>query len=228
MRKGRAAAARASSSRRVMICWSCQKQAGAGPLCAACGALQPPDDAADLFAVLGLPARYAVDLAAGEAAYKDLSRQVHPDRYATADPRARRASLARTVQLNQAWRTIKDPIQRAEYLLLRAGIDVGEKKSGAGEDGKATHRVAAPPAFLIEILELNDELSEAKRAGDAVKVAFMAEEMRARARDTLKTIGEALDAGGGGLEDAARSLVALRYYQRFIDQATGEGEGGSL
>ena len=47
-----------------MICWSCQKQAGAGPLCAACGALQPPDDAADLFAVLGLPARYAVDLAA--------------------------------------------------------------------------------------------------------------------------------------------------------------------
>ena len=48
-----------------MICWSCQKQAGAGPLCAACAALQPPDDAADLFAVLGLPARYAVDLVAG-------------------------------------------------------------------------------------------------------------------------------------------------------------------
>src|SRR3954468_3801617 len=145
-----------------MICWSCQKQAGAEPLCAACGALQPPDDKADLFAVLGLAPRYAVDLAAAEAAYKDLSRQVHPDRFATADPRARRASLARTVQLNQAWRTIKDPVRRAEYLLLRAGIDVGEKKPAPGDEIKATQRVAAPPAFLMEILELNDELSAAK------------------------------------------------------------------
>ena len=111
-----------------MICWSCQKQAGAGPLCAACGALQPPDDAADLFACWGCPRATRVDLAAAEAAYKDLSRQVHPDRFATADPRARRASLARTVQLNQAWRTIKDPVRRAEYLLTRAGIDIGGKK----------------------------------------------------------------------------------------------------
>jgi len=210
-----------------MICWSCQRGAGRGPLCAACGALQPPDDAADLFGVLGQPARFSVDLAAAESAYKDLSRQVHPDRFATADPQARRASLARTVQLNEAWRTIKDPVRRAEYLLLRAGIDVGEKKPAPGDEVKATHRVAAPPAFLIEILELNDELSAAKRAGDVVKVAFMAEEMRSRARDTMKTIGEALDAGGGGLEDAARSLVALRYYQRFLDQASGEGGDGT-
>jgi molecular chaperone HscB len=187
----------------------------------------------DLFAVLGQAARFTVDLPAAEAAYKDLSRQVHPDRFATADPRARRASLARTVQLNQAWRTIKDPVRRAEYLLLRAGIDVGEKKAAPGDEDKGTHKVAAPPAFLLEILELNDELSAAKRAGDAVKVAFMADEMRARARQSLKAIGAALDAGAPGqLEEAARSLVALRYYQRFIDQASGhevdlEGGGGA-
>ena len=211
-----------------MICWSCQREAGMGPLCAACGALQPPDDGADLFGVLGVPARFAVDLPAAEAAYKDLSRQVHPDRFATADPQARRASLARTVQLNQAWRTIKDPVRRAEYLLLRAGIDVAEKKPAPGDEDKGTHKVAAPPAFLLEILELNDELSAAKRAGDAVKVAFMAEEMRTRARETMETIGAALDAGSGRMEDAARSLVALRYFQRFIDQARGEGGDGAL
>jgi hypothetical protein len=56
----------------------------------------------------------------------------------------------------------------------------------------------------------------------------MAEEMRSRARDTLKTIGAALDAGAAGLEEAARSLVALRYYQRFIDHASGEGGGGAV
>jgi len=213
-----------------MICWSCQKQAGAGPLCAACGALQPPDDAADLFAVLGLPARYAVDLAAGEAAYKDLSRQVHPDRYATADPRARRASLARTVQLNLAWRTIKDPVRRAEYLLTRAGIDIGGKQPTPGGDEKRTVEVAAPPAFLMEILEINDELAAAQRTGDAVKVAFMAEEMRGRARETMKTIAAGLDTGvPAHLQEAARLLVALRYYQRFIEQASGKEaklEGG--
>ena len=214
-----------------MICWSCQKEAGAAAFCVACGALQPPDDDADLFAVLGLAARYTIDLPAAETAYKELSRQVHPDRFATADPRARRASLGRTVQLNQAWRTIKDPIRRAEYLLLRAGIDVGEKKSSAGDEGKGTHKVAAPPAFLLEILELNDELTAARRAGDEVKVAFMAEEMRARARETMNAIGAALDTGGpGDLEEAGRSLVALRYYQRFLDQASpsdgSHGEGG--
>ena len=207
-----------------MICWSCQKEAGREPLCVACGALQPPDDKADLFAVLGLPARYAVDLGAAEAAYKDLSRQVHPDRYATADPRARRASLARTVQLNLAWRTIKDPVRRAEYLLTRAGIDIGGKQPTPGGEEKRTTEVGAPPAFLLEILELNDELAAAKRAGDSVKVAFMAEEMRARASDSMKTIAALLGSGvRAQLEEAARELVALRYYQRFIDEASRHG-----
>lgn len=216
-----------------MICWSCQKEAGAGALCAACGALQPPDDNADLFAVLGQPARYAVDLVAAEAAYKERSRQVHPDRYATADPRARRASLARTVQLNLAWRTLKDPVRRAEYMLTRAGIDIGGKQPTPGGEEKRTMEVAAPPAFLLEILELNDELAAAKRAGDTVKVAFMAEEMRGRARDSMKDIGAALGSGvRAQLEEAARSLVALRYYQRFLEQAAGsdvalEGGGGA-
>ena len=209
-----------------MICWSCQKQAGTAPLCAACGALQPPDDAADLFAVLGQPARHAIDLPATEAAYKELSRQVHPDRFATADPRARRASLGRTVQLNLAWQTLRDPIKRAEYLLLRAGIDVAEKKPSSGNSDKGTHKVAAPPAFLLEILELNDELNAARMEGDTVKVAFMAEEMRDRARASLNEIAAALDSGvPGQMEEAARSLVALRYYQRFIDEAARHESG---
>jgi molecular chaperone HscB len=204
-----------------MICWSCQKGAGAGAFCTACGALQPPEDKADLFAVLGLPARYAVDLAAAEAAYKDLSRQVHPDRFATADPRARRASLSRTVQLNQAWRTLKDPVARAEYLLTRAGIDLAGKQPTPGGEEKRTVEVAAPPAFLLEILELNEELAAARRAGDEVKVAFMAEEMRGRASAAMKTIAAGLESGVRlQLEEAARSLLALRYYQRFIDEAS--------
>jgi molecular chaperone HscB len=127
--------------------------------------------------------------------------------------------------LNLAWRTLKDPVRRAEYMLTRAGIDIGGKQPTPGGEEKRTVEVAAPPAFLLEILELNDDLAAAKRAGDSVKVAFMAEEMRGRARESMQGIGAALDGGTRAqLEEAARSLVALRYYQRFIDQAAGHAE----
>ncbi len=215
-----------------MICWSCEKEGGAGPFCAACKAILPPDAAVDRFAVLGLPRRFEVDLGAAEGAYKDLSRQFHPDRFAKADPRARKASLARTVQINDAWRTVKDPLRRAEYLLELAGYALagGEKSAEMSK----TRKVSAPPLFLVEIMELRDELAEAQQAGDAVKVAFMSEEMRGRAAAAMKTIGTSIDGGRPeDLDEAARALMSLRYYQRFLDEVqayeartSGEGSGG--
>jgi molecular chaperone HscB len=182
--------------------------------------LQPPDDKLDYFAVLGLPARYGVDLAAAEGAFKQLSRQVHPDRFATADPRARRASLARTVQLNEAWRTLKDPLLRAEYMLRRAGVDVGDGGRGGDDDGDATVEVAPPPAFLMEILELHEELQGARRERDDVKVALMTGEMRERLSTCMADIAAGIEAGTPeGLGEAGRALVALRYYRRFLDEA---------
>jgi molecular chaperone HscB len=214
-----------------VICWSCEREGGGGPFCSACKALLPPEDGADHFAVLGLPRRYAIDLVAAEAAYQRLSRQLHPDRFATADPRARRASLGHTVQLNEAWRTLKDPERRAGYLLQLAGVDVAsdDRKTGSNAD-QGARRVAAPPSFLLEILELHDDFKSAQRAGDAVKVAFMTEEMRGRAAQAMKAIDSALDAGSAAapdasrLEEAGRELIALRYYRRFLDQAAAHEE----
>ncbi len=85
--------------------------------------------------------------------------------------------------------------------------------------------MAAPPAFLIEILELRDELAEAQRANDAVKVAFMAEEMRSRAAAAMKALAAALEAGQ--FEEGARTVVALRYYQRFLDEVAAHEERAS-
>ncbi|HSS39898.1 MAG TPA: iron-sulfur cluster co-chaperone HscB C-terminal domain-containing protein, partial [Polyangia bacterium] len=93
-----------------------------------------------------------------------------------------------------------------------------------GDDRKAsteaaTREVAAPPALLMEILELREELSDAQRAGNATKVQAMAEAMRARHAATLAAFTAALDdATAGKLEEAARLMVALRYYQRFLDE----------
>ncbi len=199
-----------------MICWSCERDAGVGPTCPACGALQPPDDAADHFAVLGLPAGYAIDVEAAEAAYKQLSRQVHPDRFATADPRARRASLARTVQLNDAWRTLKDPVRRASYMLARAGVDIGDENR-AGEGGS---KLKPSQTFLMEMLELNDELAEAAVSGNEARLDAVTSMLRARASETMARIADGLEEGSRPrLDAAAQELAALRYYQRLLDQA---------
>ena len=174
-----------------MICWSCEREGGRGPACSACGTILPADDKEDRFAVLGVPARFSVDLTAAEAAFKKLSRQVHPDRFATADPRARKAALSRTVQLNDAWRTLKDPMRRADYLLQLHGFALSGDDRQRGQSGNAaaapgdagkTREVTAPPALLMEILELREELSDAQRAGNTAKVQAMAEAMHGAAR----------------------------------------------
>ena len=212
-----------------MICWSCEREGGAGPLCAACGAVLPAAEREDRFAVLGVPRKFSVDLDAAEANFKKLSRQVHPDRFATADPRARKAALSRTVQLNEAWRTLKDPMRRAEYLLELAGFGLKGDDRKRGEpvsETAATRQVTAPPMLLMENLELREELADAQRSGNSAKVHAMAAAMRVRHADTMAAIAQALDEpAGANLEEAAQLMVGLRYFQRFLDEIPSEGSG---
>jgi molecular chaperone HscB len=201
-----------------MICWSCEKEAGAAALCGSCGAPQPVSThgaQADHFAVLGVARRYDGDLVAMEAAYKELSRKLHPDRFARADPRARRASLQRTVQLNEAWRALKDPMKRAEYLLALGGVKIATDDGGARSGG-----VAASPALLMEMLELREELGDARATNDDAKVRAMGEAMHARVAraEAAVAAGLAGTPAAESLEAVGRELVALRYYRRFLDE----------
>jgi len=203
-----------------MICWSCEKDARDEALCAACGAPQPVSThgmRADHFAVLGVERRYDLEAGALEARYKELSRKLHPDRFAKADPRARRAALQRTVALNEAWRALKDPLKRAEYLLELGGVKIATDDGGARSGG-----VAASPALLMEILELREELGDARAANDDAKVARLGAAMRARADAAKARVAAGLTGAptSAELEGVARELVALRYYQRFLDEVT--------
>jgi molecular chaperone HscB len=203
-----------------MICWSCEKRAGAGVLCEACGAVQPPEASLDHFQVLGLPRRFALDLDEAERRYKELTRVLHPDRYARADARARRASLARSVQLNEAWRTLRDPVRRAEYLLSLAGVEVG------GEEGTVRHgegrkeRVPVPQALLLEVLELREALSAVH--GDRAAVDRLAAGVRARREEALGRAVAALERDQ--VAPAADALVAVRYFDRFLAEAAASEE----
>ena len=208
-----------SSARAPVICWSCEKAAGAELFCAQCGAVQPPDAAATHFQVLGVPGAFDVDLPALELRYKDLTKQLHPDRFARADPRARRASLQRSVQLNQAWKTLRDPVRRAEYLLSLAGIDVGteEGTQRRGADG-VKQKLPVPHDLLMEIMDLREGLMEARQADDDARVAELAAEVRGRKQAAMAAVGEALRTAPADVDRAARELVGVRYFDRFLDE----------
>ena len=224
-----------------MICWSCERDAGDSPACVSCGAILPPQAGLDHFAVLGLPRRHDLDMTAAEQQFRTLSRQFHPDRFAKADPRARRASLQRSVQVNEAWRTIKDPQRRAEYLLRLAGYELAAEEGasrpgGTGEAG-ARERIPVPAALLGEILELREELADARTAGDDAHVQRMATDMRQRIEVALRKVAGALaddpgdvrDAGGrtADLEMAAREMIAVRYFRRFLDEVAVHEEAAA-
>lgn len=189
----------------------------------------PPDLTVDHFGVLGLPRRYDIDVADAESRFRSLSRLFHPDRFAKAEPRARRASLQRSVQLNEAWRTIKDPVRRAEYLLHLAGYDLGRE---GGSEGQSAAPLPIPPQLLSEILELREELGDARASEDHARVEAMATAMRERLARSLavveRALGHATEASEADRrsdwEQAAGELIAIRYFRRFLDEVAAHDE----
>jgi molecular chaperone HscB len=108
----------------------------------------------DHFAVFGLPRKLALDVKALERSFYRLSREVHPDRFATASPEKQQWSLEQTSLLNDAYRTLKQPIVRTEYLLRLEGVELADEKTPA----------KVPAELLEEVFELNMQLEEMRAA----------------------------------------------------------------
>jgi molecular chaperone HscB len=210
-----------------MICWSCQKAAGEGMLCARCNAVQPPDPKADYFSVLGVSRIFSVDVIDLEKRYKEATKILHPDRFARADAQARRASLERSVQLNEAWRTLIDPVRRAEYLLSLYGIDMGDTATN-GKSGKSGEHATlpVPQVLLMEALELREALSDAHAARDFREAAALAAKVRSRLETVMDDVAKAFAASPPELTTIAARLVTVRYYRRFLDEARVVAEDG--
>jgi len=143
-----------------VACWSCSIAHNDSTLfCPHCSKIQPPSGA-DFFTVFGLTPRLNVDLRSLETEFHRLSRRLHPDRFARAEQNEKEWSLADTALLNDAYRTLKDPITRTEYLLKLHGAEIGEEYSGkdrrAGEMGASR----VPADLLEEVFDLNMQLEE--------------------------------------------------------------------
>jgi len=142
-------------------CWSCGAMRAAH-FCSACGKVQPPAPA-DYFAFFGLPRKLNLDVAALERGFYELSRKLHPDTHVQALPQEQEWSLEQSSLLNDAYRTLKDPIKRTEYLLRLEGVELEEQSKAATEKARTSgtaKKQVVPPDLLEEVFELNMQLEE--------------------------------------------------------------------
>jgi molecular chaperone HscB len=144
-------------------CWSCGSMRAAH-FCSSCGKLQPPVPV-DYFSFFGFPRKLNLDAAALEKEFYALSRRLHPDVFGQAADQERAWSLEQSSLLNDAYRTLKDPIKRTEYLLRLEGVELEEQSRQATEKARATGELkkqVVPPDLLEEVFELNLHLEELK------------------------------------------------------------------
>lgn len=134
------------------MCWHCQSEITGEYFCEQCVKVQPVSKDVDYFTCLGIPRQLNIDLAALERKFYELSRAFHPDFYQNKTATEQEISLSNSALLNTAYRTLKDPFQRAEYLV--------RLEAGSAKDIRST-----PPADLFEeILSLQEDLEEFRTA----------------------------------------------------------------
>jgi molecular chaperone HscB len=187
------------------------------------------------FTQFSLPLHLRIDLPALEKSFYALSRRLHPDRFASKSPAEQAAALAESSRLNDAYRTLKDPIARTEYLLKLEGVELEEQSSAATEAARASgtaKKQIVPEDLLEEAFELNMQLEEmrmAKKMGEddpqlcsdllAAKAGFDARMAATQAE--LETMwarwDTAVDAGDAPAKLATRdAMVALLNRRSYL------------
>ena len=196
------------------------------------------------FSFFSLPRKLNLDTAALEKTFYTLSRKLHPDRFASRPVAEQEAALAQSSLLNDAYRTLKDPILRTQYLLKLEGVELEEQSKAATEAARANNtqkKQIVPPELLEEVFELNMQLQEmraAKQMGEdepelrrsllAAKDAFDARMVETQA--DLETLWSAWDeaidsedpAAQTKANDAMVTLLNKRSYLRNLVRDVNE------
>jgi len=163
-----------------LVCWSCHERTLGTHFCASCGKLLQLPKGVDYFSLMEMPRKLWINMGELEQKYLQLSWKLHPDKYVGTSEAERELSLKHSSELNDAYRTLRDPIARVEYLLAIEG----ERKEG---EKKQT----APPELLEEVFELNeslDELREAKASGG--DLALLKARLESADKNFMTKLGE--------------------------------------
>jgi len=162
----------------------------------------------DPFTLLEVEPRFDLDMTLLEKRHRDISRVLHPDRYAGRPSGERQQALGRAIEVNEAYRTLRDPVRRAVALLARHGRvdDEAEKPR-------------ADPALLMEVMERREALAEARRSGDRTAVRRLSDTVRERERAVEAAIAASFGTEPPDLARIETLVGELRYHRRFLDEA---------
>jgi molecular chaperone HscB len=149
------------------------------------------------FELFGLPVSFDVDADDLTSRYRELQRRVHPDKFANASDQERRLSLQMTALVNEAYQTLKEPVRRGCYLLSLHGVDMNQDTD-----------TAMDPAFLMEQIELRENLEEIRQADNPGKqLAELANRIGQRMQEKIGQLRHALDRESQVEIKNARNLV---------------------
>lgn len=163
----------------------------------------------DPFDTLGLEPTFDLDRDALAVRHRTLSAELHPDRYVGRPASERRMALDRAIEVNEAFRALRDPIRRAEHLLKRNGVPVGERVEPK-----------ASPSLLMEMMEVREELAEARAAKDLDRIAALGDAMRGKRRAIEEDLTVGFREASSAEAHAALlpKLGELRYVHRFFEE----------
>jgi molecular chaperone HscB len=165
-----------------------------------------PEFSRNHFELLGLPVTYAVDSRALDDAYRELQGRVHPDRFAFATEAERRVAMQWATRANEAYRTLRSPVDRARYLLALKGFDTEEESN-----------TSMPPDFLMQQMEWRESVEDGRARRDAATLDALRHEIDAARAEMQALLARAL--GGDRNYDAGCSLVRKL---RFLDKIEAE------
>ena len=158
------------------------------------------------FELLGLPVRFSVDPTSLERGYRELQTRVHPDKFAAATEPERRVAMQWAARANEAYRTLRHPVERARYLLGLKGFDTEEESN-----------TAMPPDFLMQQMEWREAVAEAREANDVRELRRLHTSLAEQRKDMLRLMELAIDRESN--YDAGCSLVRKL---RFLDKLEEE------
>lgn len=164
------------------------------------------------FELFGLTPRFGLDPKKLDGRYRELQREVHPDRFASAPPREQRRSLELSARVNEAYRTLRSPLDRAGYLLRMHGCDPGFETN-----------TAMPAEFLGEQLSLRETLEEAAEAGDVMRLAALSSRLGEQRGSLLAKLEAELDERRAWTE-ATATLRQLMFLEKLGDEIAGAEE----
>ncbi|HOB75520.1 MAG TPA: Fe-S protein assembly co-chaperone HscB [Phycisphaerae bacterium] len=197
----------------AVVCSQCSTPMYSPLCCASCGALNPvPPEGLhfNYFELFGLPAAYDLDAAVLHRRYLALSRGVHPDIHGGGSDDQRRQALALSAELNRAYETLRDPVARAEYLLMLAGgPSPAEDKS-------------VPPRLLGEVMTLREELEEAEGSKDAEAMERLRQTIATRRQATMDEIANlcrSTTRDEAIRRQLRKQLNAVKYWNSLLEKA---------